>query len=67
MNQRERVLALLRDGPQCTSDFAAAYLPRFGARIWELRRAGHTITNRRCDKHPHPKRSGCVLYTLEKP
>lgn len=44
MTQRERVFEMLREGPQETGDFLRAHIPRFSARIEELRREGHEIT-----------------------
>lgn len=50
MNQREQVLAMLKqagDRGVTTADFLGAYLPRFSARIKELRDEGHTIRTER--------------------
>jgi len=45
-SQKQRVLAMLEAAGSrgvTTSEFAASYLPRFGARIMELRKAGFNI------------------------
>lgn len=47
MTQRARVLAMLRRGPTTTQDFLAAFIPRFSARIDELRTAGYVIERNR--------------------
>lgn len=47
--QRGRVLARLREGPASTVELASEFCGgiRFGARVHELRNAGHAITRRR--------------------
>jgi hypothetical protein len=50
MIQREQVLTMLQDaGPKgcTTSDFLRARIPRFSARVEELRNAGCSITSER--------------------
>lgn len=62
MTQRERVLNMLRDAGSdgvSSNDFFRACLPRFSARIHELRNAGHTITK-------EPVEQGHFLYRLVK-
>ena len=43
-SKAQRILARLRQGPASTLDLARVGGIRFGARILELRRAGHVIT-----------------------
>lgn len=46
MTQREQVLRMLREAGEdgvSTAVFLAAHLPRYSARILELRREGHAI------------------------
>jgi hypothetical protein len=63
MTQRDRVLDLLKRKPQCATDFFARYIPRIGARIYDLRREGITIETRRCQQHKHRTRQ--VEYVLK--
>ena len=60
--QRERVLAQLRDGPTCGTEFLEMHIPRYAARIWELRELGRDITNESCWKHQHFSRQ--TIYRL---
>lgn len=53
LTQVERVLRMLQQGPVCSTDFLRAYMPRAGARIFELRRSGFVIETRRCQIHDH--------------
>lgn len=45
MTQRETVLAMLEQGPQTTASFLKARIPRFSARLEELRLEGYEITS----------------------
>ena len=50
MTQRQQILQMLRDaypGEVTTADFLRANLPRFSARLLELRGEGHRIVGRR--------------------
>jgi hypothetical protein len=47
VTQRDQVLAMLKRGPHTTGDFLAAYIPRFSARIDELRARGYVIERTR--------------------
>jgi hypothetical protein len=61
MTQRERVLHMLQtagDRGVTTADFLEAHIPRFSARIGELRKAGHQIDTRRL-------REGSFLFKLD--
>ena len=60
--QRDRVLAQLRHGPTCGTEFSEMHIPRFGGRIMELRNEGYTITNENCWKHRHFSRQ--TIYRL---
>ena len=62
--QKDRVLAQLRDGPTCGTEFLEMHIPRYGGRILELRQEGHTITNENCWKHQHFSRQ--TIYRLRK-
>lgn len=60
LTQRERVLSMLReagDDGVPTASFLREMIPRFSARIEELREAGHTIQSERVS-------SGSWRYTL---
>jgi len=62
MGQRETVLTMLEEAAGngvSSNQFYAACLPRFSARIHELRNAGHTITK-------EPVEQGHFLYRLVK-
>lgn len=47
MTQQERVLAMLQERPQTTASFLSARIPRFSARLEELKRAGYEVTRER--------------------
>ena len=51
--QTEQVLAMLRTGPVCGTRFLARRIPRYPARIWELKQEGHAIAKRRCTNPDH--------------
>lgn len=57
MTQQDRVLWLLRRGWVCGSDFLDERLPRYGARICELRQLGYMIERRQCVNPHHHHRS----------
>jgi hypothetical protein len=42
-SQQKTVLAMLRKGKVSSSQFYAAYIPRFAARILELKKQGYDI------------------------
>ena len=65
MTQRERVLLMLKAGPVCGTDFLSAYIPRYSARILELRQQGFLIVNRPCRMEHHGHRSGQTVFELE--
>ena len=66
-SQTDKVLAMLRDAKMgvCATDFNRAYIPRFGARLKELRDAGHLIEKRKCFSHNHHTHQ--VRYVLIAP
>lgn len=53
MSQVQRVLDALRLEPMCGTDFLRMYVPRYSARILELRQAGYEIISRPCRFHDH--------------
>ena len=61
MTQRDRVLSLLRDGPVCSTTFLSEHVPRFSARLFELRNDGYRIIKRRCEAHPWHRQYEFVL------
>lgn len=72
MNQRERVLSMLKNAGRSgvtTGEFLDAYLPRFGARIYELRRAGMLIDQERLSSSSwrYTLRGGPVSPTSSSP
>ena len=52
VGQNARVFGMLREWT-CGTEFLAAYLPRYGARIWDLKRLGYVIEKKRCTAHQH--------------
>ena len=60
--QLARVLAMLEAGPVCSTDLLREYIPRGGARVWDLRRGGYAIETRRCTQHKH--RTHQIEYVL---
>jgi hypothetical protein len=55
-SSRTRILDRLTKGPATNTQLSKIAL-RFGARIFELRKAGHNITS-------SPREGGVVIYTL---
>ena len=51
--QPEQMLAMMRNGPVCGTKFDARNISRFGARIYDLKAAGHPIDKRPCDNEWH--------------
>ena len=64
MNQRERVLTMLKAGPVCGTDFLRQFIPRYSARIYELRQLGLTVTERPCRFSHHDHESRQTVYEL---
>lgn len=62
--QRDRILWLLRDRRAvCANDMLEMRMPRYAARILELRKAGFAIVTRKCSQHDF-HRSRVVEYKL---
>lgn len=61
MSQRVEVLRLLRNGPVCSTQFLTAHIPRFSARVFELRQDGYQIVKRQCRAHPWHKQWEFIL------
>ncbi len=61
--QRDHVLRWLMVEPICGTDFLFSGIPRYSARIYELRKKGHQIVRRTCDIHRH-HRSRQYVYEL---
>ena len=55
VSQSDRVAKMLVESRTgvCGTDFLRAYVPRYGARIHELRREGWVIVKSKCDRHVH--------------
>lgn len=57
-NQRDRVLQLLMENERvCGPMFLREHLPRFGARLWEMKREGFVFERERCLIPGHAHRS----------
>lgn len=58
MSQDTRVLEMLRHGWVCGTEFLDERLPRYSARICELRKRGFVIVRQPCDnpRHRHASR-----------
>lgn len=53
-SQRSRILSWLGAGPVCGTTMLRFHIPRYAARINELRRDGYTIVTRPCQQdHGH--------------
>lgn len=63
--QKARILSLLQTGPVCAWDLYSYRMPRFAARIHELRQDGYLITTEHCTApYHHPTVKGHVAYVL---
>ena len=51
-SQKARIHRLLLMGPVCPSDYRVE-IPRFAARVFDLRQSGLTITTRACTRPNH--------------
>ena len=67
--QCDKVLKMLRDSEMgvCAVEFLQARIPRFGGRLFDLRRAGHEIENRKCFATSHRHQTKQVRYVLLAP
>ena len=67
MTQQERILYELSDGdPICGTTFLNWHIPRYAARIHELRAKGYHITSKRCRISYHRHQSPQTVYPLVK-
>ena len=64
MTQQEDVLLYLQEEPTCGTSFLNWHIPRYAARIHELRGKGHQITSERCQIEYHHHLSAQTVYTL---
>jgi hypothetical protein len=63
--QRTRVIQMLDEAEAvCSTEFLAEYIPRAGARIWDLRQEGFVIQTRRCERPGHAHRTRQIEYVL---
>ena len=62
LTQKQWVLSRLQAGPTCGTTFLEDYVPRYAARILELRQEGYKITSEPCRLHDH--RSRQIVYRL---
>ena len=53
MSQKQRIANLLRGGPVCGTALLDLRMPRYAARISELRAEGMLIETRVCESHRH--------------
>jgi hypothetical protein len=61
-SQKQRILGALKLGPVCGTTLLGWSMPRYAARIYELRAEGHEITSRPCQLHHHE--SPQIVYEL---
>ena len=64
MSQRDRVLQALKAGPVCGTEFLRMHIPRYAARVLELRQQGHEIMTVPCNDVYHDHQSAQVRYVL---
>lgn len=53
LTQSQRILGALKLGPKCGTTFLEWRIPRYAARIHELRGQGYAITSEKCLFHDH--------------
>lgn len=66
--QRDRVLTMLRTASTfgvCGVEFLDSRIPRYSARIEELRSAGWDVQKRKCDRAGHGHGSAQFVYYVE--
>lgn len=63
--QKEKVLWRIQQGPACGTVFLQRHIPRYAARVAELRAEGWNITTRTCENVLHHHVSRQVEYVLE--
>jgi hypothetical protein len=54
--QADRILVALHGGPVCGTTLLGWGIPRYVARIWELKQRGYRITKELCRLHDHQTR-----------
>lgn len=64
MSQRRRILRLLETAPVCGTELLDRHMPRYAARIKELRTDGHNIATRPCQNTLHRHTTAQVEYVL---
>lgn len=63
--QKDLILRLLRKYPAvCATELLHLRIPRYAARILELRQAGYMIDSEPCDNPQHSHRSRQIQYVL---
>ena len=67
ISQKERVYRMLLAGPVCGTTLLNEHIPRYAARISELRRTGLNIDTRECSRHLHQHRTKQIEYVLIPP
>ena len=65
MSQKNRVRRMLEVGPVCGTALLDERIPRYAARIAELRGEGMPIVTRRCESHRHVSKQ--VEYLVVEP
>ena len=65
MSQKQRIANLLRDGPVCGTALLDLRMPRYAARISELRAEGMLIETRVCESHRHASKQ--IEYVVLSP
>lgn len=67
--QRKRILAALRTGPKTSFELRRMGVYQHSVRVFELRRAGYSITTTRVTLFDHDgfEHRGCALYSLAEP
>jgi len=64
MSQRTAILQSLQAGPVCGTMFLEMRMPRYAARINELRNAGWHIVKRRCENPHHQHQTVQYEYLI---
>lgn len=67
LSQTDRIRGLLERGPVCGTTMLRMMIPRYAARIHELRAAGLNIQTRTCKDQHHSHESNQIEYYIEKP
>jgi hypothetical protein len=63
-SHRDHILSMLLDGPVCGTTMLREYMPRYAARIGELRNDGYNIKTVTCKVGTHEHRTRQVQYEL---